>query len=157
MTRPRWRELTTTVILLGMIILLVVINLVVHVSAVEVAYEDALERWKDDVETQTGYVGCLVVDDSVRVIRILTLRCRSGGLKYVHVALGGTLLGESDASAVDEAALLRWGLDHFGDDAKISFTYFANKTVLRIVTQRVEVLIDPLTYEELWKVTFYDE
>lgn len=132
-------------------------NLVYQISAVELGYSQALDRWSKQVEAEFGYTSCLVLDDSTRIIRILTLRCRRGSLKYVHIAEGNTLLGESDVAAFDLSGLREWAQSEYGVASRITVTFYQNKTVLRVLSAQQEILVDPLTNEELWKVNFNDE
>lgn len=146
-----------SLVLVVSILFLVAANVVYQISAVELMHIRTLDRWSEQVESEFGYTSCLVLDDSTRIIRILTLRCRSGSLKYVHVAEGNTLLGESDVDAFDFSMLRMWAQNTYGVESKISVTFYQNKTVLRILSERREILVDPKTNEELWKVNFDDE
>lgn len=154
MTKPWWQQLSLSVVLILGIVFLVAANLVYQVSSVELAYQRRLDMWKDSIESQYGYTSCLVMDDSVRTIRILTLRCRKTSLKYVHVAEGGTLLGESEADAFSLSEVRLWVVSQYGQAVTTSLTYYNGKTVLRILSSDQEILIDPLSLEELWKVTW---
>lgn len=157
MSKPWWQQLSLSLALIVMILFLLAANLVYQVSAVELAYHRRVDAWKEVIESQYGYTGCLVMDDSVRTIRILTLRCRNTSLKYVHVAEGGTRLGESEANAFSLSERRQWAIEQFGPDVTTSVTYYAGKTVLRILSPDQEILIDPNSLEELWKVTWNDE
>lgn len=139
-------------VLLVAIALIVVSTLVYQVSAVVLADRNAVERWKDDIEDRFGYTSCLVLDDSTRVIRILTLRCRKESLRYVHVAEGGTFLGDSPVDAFDLDLAIAWAKTQYGEDVRVSLSYYQGQTVLRILSSTLEVLVDPLTYSEKWKV-----
>lgn len=157
MNKPWWQQLSLSLALIVIIVFLVAANVVYQVSSVELAYLRRVDAWKESIESQYGYTGCLVMDDSVRTIRILTLRCRSTSLKYIHIAEGGTLLGESEANAFSLSERRQWAIDQFGLDVTTSVTYYAGKTVLRIVSPDQEILVDPNSLEELWKVTWNDE
>jgi hypothetical protein len=144
-------------VLIASIAFLVAANVVYQVSSVELAHQRELEAWKAAIESQFGYTSCLVLDDSVRTIRILSLRCRKTTLKYVHVAEGGTWLGETDASVFNLSERRQWALERYGQSISVSVTYFDGITVLRVWDTDQELLIDPLSLEELWKVTWNDE
>lgn len=141
-----------SVVLLTGIALIIVTTLVYQVSAVVLADRNEIDRWTAEVEEELGYTSCLVIDDSTRIIRILTLRCRKDTLRYVHVAEGGTLLGESPADAFDVEAAQDWAESVYGDSINVSVTYYQGQTVLRIHSSSVEILVDQITRSELWKV-----
>lgn len=139
-------------VLLSAIALIIVTTLVYQVSAVVLYDHQDTLRWKDEVEEALGYTSCQVLDDSTRVIRILTLRCRKETLRYVHVAEGGTLLGDSLVDAFDLVDAKAWAKANYGEAVEISLSYYQGQTVLRIYSPEVEILVDPLTRKELWKV-----
>jgi hypothetical protein len=141
-----------TGMLLVAIALIVITTLVYQVSAVVLADRRSTEQWKKDIEEELGYTSCLVLDDSTRIIRILTLRCRKESLRYVHVAQGGTLVGESPVDAFDLESAMAWAKASYGDEVEVSLSYYQGQTVLRIHSPKVEILVDPLTRSELWKV-----
>ncbi len=139
-------------VLLGTIVLIVITTLVYQVSAVVLFADQDTQRWKNEVEEELGYTSCLVLDDSTRVIRILTLRCRKETLRYVHVAEGGTVLGDSPVDAFDFDDAKAWANSTYGEAVETSLSYYQGQTVLRIHSPEMEILVDPITRIELWKV-----
>ena len=136
------------------ILALVLVTLVYQVSAVVLAGQRERNQWLTFVEEDLGYSQCAILDDSRRVIRIISLRCTKGTQRYVHVAEGGTLLGESDVSAFDFEATQRWVTAQYGALADTRISFHQGSTVLRITHASFEVLVDPITRQELWKVDF---
>lgn len=136
------------------IIALVLVTLVYHVSAVVLAGQRERDRWVTLVEQDYGYSRCVIMDDSRRVIRIITLQCFKESLRYVHIADGGTLLGESEVSAFDFESSQRWVSEKYGDHFKTSISFYQGLTVLHITHSSLEVLVDPITRLELWRVDF---
>lgn len=152
MNRSTIRNLILSLGLVVLIAGLVVSTLVYQVSAVVLAGDRSLEKWKAEFEAETGYTRCIILDDSIRVIRILSLQCRKGSQRYVHVAEGGTLLGDSPVDAFDFESSQMWAKANYGDEATVSISYYQGQTVLRILYLDLEVLVDPITRRELWKV-----
>ena len=139
-------------VLIAIIFLIIITTLVYQVTAVVLLDQNASDQWRDRIEQKWGYTSCLVLDDSTRIIRILTLRCRMGDLRYVHVADGGTLLGDSPVDAFEFEAAKAWAKTRYGDKMEVRLSYYEGQTVLRVHSPEVEILIDPLTRTELWKV-----
>lgn len=154
MNASRLQNLMLSLGLLGGIIALVLMTLVYHVSAVVLAGQRERDRWIPIVEQNFGYTQCEVLSDSRRVIRIISLHCFKGTRRYVHIADGGTLLGESEVSAFDFDDLQRWVKVHYGEHVNTSVSFYNGSTVLLITDVSFEVLVDPITLMELWKVDF---